>query len=71
MRTTTYSRRCSLGAPVPWLSTPHGKQSGAIQLPITLNYPGGIKPDKAGNLLVVDSSLGTVAEYTEAGSPTR
>jgi hypothetical protein len=49
---------------------PHGKQSGAIQLPITLNYPGGIKPDKAGNLLVVDSGLGTVTEYTEAGSPT-
>lgn len=49
---------------------PHGKQHGAIQLPISLGGPGGIKPDNAGNLLVDDQSAQTITEYTEAGSPT-
>jgi hypothetical protein len=49
---------------------PRGKQHGASQLPISLGGPGGIKPDKAGNLLVDDQSAQTITEYTEAGSPT-
>jgi hypothetical protein len=57
----------STGAVVEY---PHGKQSDATLLPISLAHPGGIKPDKAGNLLVVDTGLETVTEYTEAGAPT-
>ena len=47
---------------------PGGSQSGARDLGIALSAPDGIKPDNAGNLLIVDS--GTVTEYTEAGAPT-
>ncbi len=49
---------------------PGGKQQGAVQLPITLGGPGGIKPDNAGNLLVDDQSAQTITEYTEAGVAT-
>jgi hypothetical protein len=49
---------------------PGGKQQGAVQLPISMGGPGGIKPDDAGNLLVDDQSAQTVTEYTEAGAPT-
>jgi len=49
---------------------PHGKQSGATLLPITITQPGGIKPDNAGNLLLVDQLGKTVCEYTEAGVQT-
>ena len=49
---------------------PGGNQSGATQLPISLQGPGGIKQDNAGNLLITDESVQTITEYTEAGSPT-
>ena len=49
---------------------PKGKQSGAKDLGITLQSPGGIKPDNAGNLLVNDLVAQTITEYTESGSPT-
>lgn len=49
---------------------PGGKQAGAKDLGITLQVPGGIKPDKAGNLLVTDLAAETITEYTEAGAPT-
>ncbi|MEO6989931.1 MAG: hypothetical protein ABI346_07600 [Candidatus Baltobacteraceae bacterium] len=49
---------------------PGGNQSGAIALPIPLTFPGGIKPDNAGNILVEDPSAQTITEYTEAGVPT-
>ena len=49
---------------------PGGNQSGATQLPISLQGPGGIKQDNAGNLLITDQSAQTITEYTEAGSPT-
>jgi hypothetical protein len=49
---------------------PGGNQSGATQLPISLQGPGGIKQDNAGNLLITDQSVQTITEYTEAGSPT-
>lgn len=49
---------------------PGGNQSGATQLPISLQGPGGIKQDDAGNLLITDESVQTITEYTEAGSPT-
>lgn len=47
-----------------------GNQSGYSQLPISLNFPGGIKPNNAGNLLIDDQSGANITEYTEAGSPT-
>jgi hypothetical protein len=47
-----------------------GNQSGATALPIFLGFPGGIKPNNAGNLLVNDRRAQTVTEYTEAGSAT-
>jgi hypothetical protein len=49
---------------------PLGKQSGAKDLGITTQSPGGIKPDNAGNLLVDDLVAQTITEYTESGSPT-
>jgi hypothetical protein len=49
---------------------PGGNQSGATQLPISLQGPGGIKQDNAGNLLITDQSVQTITEYTEAGVPT-
>jgi hypothetical protein len=49
---------------------PSGNQSGATQLPISLQGPGGIKQDNAGNLLITDQSVQTITEYTEAGAPT-
>jgi hypothetical protein len=49
---------------------PHGKQSGAKDLGITLQSPGGIKPDNAGNLLVNDLVAQTITEYAEDGSST-
>jgi hypothetical protein len=49
---------------------PLGKQSGAKDLGITLQSPGGIKPDNAGNLLVNDLVAQTITEYTEDGAPT-
>jgi hypothetical protein len=49
---------------------PKGKQSGAKDLGITLQSPGGIKPDNAGNLLVNDLAAQTITEYAEDGSPT-
>jgi hypothetical protein len=49
---------------------PGGNQSGATRLPISLQGPGGIKQDNAGNLLITDESIQTITEYTEAGSPT-
>jgi hypothetical protein len=49
---------------------PGGNQSEAIQLPISLQGPGGIKQDSAGNLLITDQSAQTITEYTEAGTPT-
>jgi hypothetical protein len=48
---------------------PGGKESGGHLLPISsLGNLNGIKPDKAGNILVSFGSM--VNEYTEAGSPT-
>ncbi len=47
-----------------------GLQTGESQLPIGLQFPGGIKLNNAGNLLVADQNAHTVTEYTEAGSPT-
>ncbi|MFZ0574048.1 MAG: hypothetical protein WA428_07125 [Candidatus Cybelea sp.] len=49
---------------------PHGKQKGAKDLGISLQSPGGIKPDNAGNLLVTDLIDHTITEYAENGSPT-
>jgi hypothetical protein len=49
---------------------PLGQQDGAKDLGITLQSPGGIKPDNAGNLLVTDLVANTISEYTESGSPT-
>ncbi len=50
---------------------PGGRQAGAKQLPIKLsNFPGGIKQDHAGNLLIADQIGLSVTEYTEAGLPT-
>jgi hypothetical protein len=49
---------------------PGGKKAGAKDLGITLQVPGGIEPDPAGNLLVTDLSAETITEYTEAGVPT-
>jgi len=49
---------------------PHGQQYGAHSLPIfSAGNLGGIKPDKAGNILVSDIA-GHVTEYTEQGYPT-
>lgn len=48
---------------------PRGHESGAHLLPISSpGNLGGIKPDNAGNLLVVKGNA--VLEYTEAGAPT-
>ncbi|HEX3671567.1 MAG TPA: hypothetical protein VHT92_07690 [Candidatus Cybelea sp.] len=47
-----------------------GKQSGATDLNVSLNNPGAIKVDNAGNLLIDDQGSNTIAEYTKAGSPT-
>jgi len=47
-----------------------GGSGSGTQLPISLLFPGGIKPNNAGNLLVNDQSAFTVTEYTESGSPT-
>jgi hypothetical protein len=53
------------------LEYPRGRQPGATQLPITLSgFPGGIKPHKAGNILVSDQIAQTVTKYAEAGIPT-
>jgi hypothetical protein len=49
---------------------PLGQQAGAKDLGIALQYPGGIKPDNAGNLLVNDVGAQTMTEYSEAGAPT-
>ncbi|MBV8198050.1 MAG: hypothetical protein JO263_07940 [Candidatus Eremiobacteraeota bacterium] len=50
---------------------PHGKQSHAKQLTsIVSQFPGGMRPDAAGNLLVVDQIAQTITEYTTAGKPT-
>lgn len=49
---------------------PGGKEAGAKDLGITLGGPGGIKQDRAGNLLVSDFNAQTITEYTEAGVPT-
>jgi hypothetical protein len=50
---------------------PGGKQSGERSLPIyTPGNLGGIKMDNAGNILVAGDPGGTVAEYTENGTPT-
>ena len=49
---------------------PGGSQSAAKNLQIPLQFPGGIKMDPAGNLLVNDQQARTVTEYTEAGAPT-
>jgi hypothetical protein len=49
---------------------PKGDSFGAHDLGITLSYAGGIKPDIAGNLLIVDPINYKIIEYTEAGSPT-
>jgi hypothetical protein len=52
------------------LEYPKGDQYGAHDIGITLSYAGGIKPDKAGNLLIVDPLNFVINEYTEAGVPT-
>ena len=57
----------SAGAVVEY---PHGEQKGAVNLGVTLEFPGGIKPDPAGNLVVNDQEARTLTEYTEAGTPT-
>ncbi len=49
---------------------PLGQQAGAKDLGISLQDPGGIKPDNAGNLLVTDLVGHTITEYTESGTPT-
>jgi hypothetical protein len=49
---------------------PHGQETGAKDLGIELQSPGGIKPDSVGNLLVTDLIGHTISEYTESGSPT-
>ena len=49
---------------------PQGQESGAKDLGITLQDPGGIRPDNAGNLLVTDLVADTIAEYTESGTAT-
>jgi hypothetical protein len=49
---------------------PLGQEAGAKEIGITLQSPGGIKPNDAGNLLVTDLVAHTIAEYTENGSPT-
>lgn len=46
------------------------KQSGATDLNISLDNPGAIKPDIAGNLLIDDQGANTISEYTEAGTAT-
>ncbi len=48
---------------------PGGRQSGATKI-ISNVVPGGIKSNKAGNLLIDDQFRNTVCEYTEAGRPT-
>jgi hypothetical protein len=50
---------------------PGGNQSGATAI-ITggISFPGGIKGNNSGNLLVDDQNGHTVTEYTESGSPT-
>jgi len=64
---TTLFAANNVGAVVEY---PGGKQSGALDLGIALQFPGGIKPDNAGNLIVNDQQARTVSEYTEAGVPT-
>lgn len=50
---------------------PNGQESGAHTLPISSSGNlWGIKPDNAGNLLVVGIPNGMVTEFTEAGAPT-
>jgi hypothetical protein len=49
---------------------PLGQESGAKDLGITIQDPGGIRPDNAGNLLVTDLVANTITEYTESGAPT-
>jgi hypothetical protein len=51
---------------------PSGSNQAKL-LPLYLPNPIDVKPDPAGNLLILDSAGGsynTVAEYTEAGAPT-
>jgi hypothetical protein len=49
---------------------PHGKQSGAMMLPIFWGgNPSGITADPSGNLLVAGQGTG-VEEFTESGNPT-
>ena len=48
-----------------------GGGGSGIQLPISgIAFPGAIKPDNAGNLLVGDQIALTITEYTESGVPT-
>jgi hypothetical protein len=49
---------------------PGGAQTGAMSIGVVLQFPGGIKTDPAGNLLVDDQLAHDVAEYTEAGKAT-
>ena len=48
---------------------PGGRQAGATRLPMKHSFfPGGIKQDHAGNLLIAEGV--SINEYTEAGLPT-
>jgi hypothetical protein len=49
---------------------PKGGQYGAHDLGISLSYAGGIKMNRAGNLLVVDPINHVINEFTESGQPT-
>jgi DNA-binding beta-propeller fold protein YncE len=60
------------GECVPYhvLEFPHGNQQGARNLGIKTGFPGGVKADAAGNILIADNFANTIAEYTENGVAT-
>jgi hypothetical protein len=64
---TTFQNQAGVGAVDEYVG---GVQSGLVTLPIVIGFPGGIKPDRAGNLLICDQKARSVAEYTEEGVPT-
>lgn len=47
-----------------------GKQTALKRLPPRFSWAADVKVDNAGNLLVLDGTQTSVAEYTKAGRPT-
>ena len=69
---TVFTTTTLLSPPGYVIEFPAGSNRAQL-LPISLPNPVDVKPDPAGNLLVLDAAgdgENTVTEYTEAGTPT-